>query len=74
MKIINLKQDEVVKEVTLERARELLKNSTLSDTELRALMDNLRAFCQIIIDIHQAQEKQKQANEQNDSSEYKEAA
>lgn len=74
MKIITLNEDEDANEVTLERARELLKNDTLSDSELRALMDNLRAFCRIVIDIHQAQEKQKQLSKQSDSSEYKEAA
>ena len=66
MKKINLENEEAVREVTLERARQLLKDKIITDEELKKVMDNLRAFCRIIIDIHQAQEKHKQTDEQNE--------
>ncbi len=66
MKKSNLKNEEEITEVTLERARELLGNKTISDVELKKLMDNLRAFCRIVIDIEGSQKKNEQKEEQNE--------
>lgn len=74
MRVIELKKEESVKEVTLDRARELLKNKSIGDEELKKLMDNLRAFCRIVIDIHDKQEKEKKVKEQTESNELKIAA
>jgi hypothetical protein len=74
MKVIELKNKENQKEVTLERARELLRNKSIADDELRKLMDNLRVFCRILIDIGQEQEKQNEESKLINLSEYKEAA
>ncbi|MBS1634315.1 MAG: hypothetical protein JST26_00235 [Bacteroidetes bacterium] len=69
-----LGREEHIKEVTLERARELLKNKNIGDEELTKLMSNLRAFCRILIDIHQTHEKKKRVEEHVETTELKEAA
>ena len=74
VKIIELQKEESVKEVSLERARELLKNKSIGDEELKKLMDNLRAFCRIVINIQQKQEKEKTGTEQFETTELKQAA
>ena len=74
MKIIELQKEESVKEVSLERARELLKNKSIGDEELKKLMDNLRAFCRIVISIQQKQEKEKTGTESFEITELKQAA
>ena len=74
MKRIELRKEEEVKEVTLERARELLKNKSIGDEELKKLMDNLRAFCRIVISIQQKQEKEKAGTKPFEITELKQAA
>jgi hypothetical protein len=74
MRVIELNKKESVKEVTLERARELLKNKKIGDEELKKLMDNLRAFCRIVIDIHEKNEKEKKGTKQTELTELKIAA
>jgi hypothetical protein len=74
MATTKLRREEHTKEVTLERAKELLKNKKIGDEELTMLMNNLRAFCRILIDIHQTQEKQKKVEEHCQSIELREAA
>lgn len=74
MKGIDLRKDKEVKEVTLERARELLKNKMIGDTELKSLMDNLRAFCRIVISIQKKQENEKTVVEQFEPTDLKQAA
>lgn len=66
MKKEYVKKDEVITEVSLERARELLGNETISDAELIKLMDNLRGFCRIIVDIESSQKRDEQTNDQNE--------
>lgn len=72
MRVIELNKKESVKEVTLERARELLNNKSISDEELKKLMNKLRAFCRIVIEIRQSIEQKN--NMQNSFEELKEAA
>ena len=43
---------------------ELLKNKMIGDMELKSLMDNLRAFCRIVISIQKKQENEKTVVEQ----------
>lgn len=62
MRVIELNKNESVKEVTLERARELLNNKSISDEELKKLMNNLRAFCRIVIEIRQSVEQKNKAH------------
>lgn len=72
MRVIELNKKESVKEVTLERAKELLNNKSISDEDLKKLMNNLRAFCRIVIEIRQSIEQKN--NSQNSFEELKEAA
>jgi len=74
VRIIELKKQEHSKEVSLERAKELLKNKSIGDEELKKLMDNLRAFCRIVISIQQKQEKEKTGTEPFEITELKQAA
>ena len=74
MRIVELKKQEHSKEVSLERAKELLKNKSIGDEELKKLMDNLRAFCRIVISIQQKQEKEKTGAEPFEITELKQAA
>ena len=48
--------------VTLIHARELLGNTTMSDTELEKVLENLRTYCSIVYQVHQ---KIKQENKEN---------
>ncbi len=51
------------KQISLDRARELLGDDAISDKELLELMDNLKQFCGIVSAVYK-QEKIKEAKEE----------
>ncbi|MFI5151460.1 MAG: hypothetical protein ACHQRM_17160 [Bacteroidia bacterium] len=52
MKANEIIKKEEPKEMTLERARELLGDVELTDEELKPLLENIRIFCELVHDIY----------------------
>jgi hypothetical protein len=52
MKTNEIIKKEEPKEISLERARELLGDIELTDEELKGLVDNIRIFCGLVHDIY----------------------
>ncbi len=62
MKVININTKEKNKELTLERARELINDYEISDAELKEVIENIKIFCEIVYDIFKKQQLEKQLN------------
>lgn len=60
MKVININEKEKNKELTIERARELINDYEISDSELKDVMENIKIFCEIVYDIYKKQQLEKQ--------------
>lgn len=52
MKSSEIIKKEEPKEMSLERARELLGDVELTDEELKGLLENIRIFCGLVHDIY----------------------
>ena len=64
MKAINL-NDRNNNEITIERARELLNDYEISDTELTEILQNIKTFCEITYDIFRKQQEAYNSDEEN---------
>ena len=52
-KIFLLKMNEPIKEITLERARELIGNKDISEEQLKKILDKLKVFCNVAYQLYQ---------------------
>jgi hypothetical protein len=62
MKVISINKKEKSKELTLERARELINDYEISDAELQEVIENIKIFCEIVYGIFKKQQLEKELN------------
>lgn len=63
--LLTQKKKENKDELTLEKARELLKDKTISDEKLNKIINGIKIFCKVAYELYNEEQNQKAIQREN---------